>query len=125
VAADAALAVSPSAVPDRWPAAAQQATSRAARSSGATLAAAASSSRGASRTGGSLAGRALVPVPCLGPLAALPPACAAFWEPVPPVPPSPVAAGGAAAPRSVRAFRREVATPAPYDVGGVTAAGAR
>ena len=39
----------------------------------------------------------------------------------PPVPPAPVAAGGAAYPGAGRGFRREVATPAPYDVGAVTA----
>jgi hypothetical protein len=41
------------------------------------------------------------------------------------VPPSPVAAGGADVPGAGRGFRREVATPAPYDVGTVTAPATR
>src|SRR5215831_12024730 len=118
MAADAAAAVSPA------PAAAQEATNRAARNCGATRAAAASSSRGASRTGGSLGGPPRLP----GPeplLAGLPPAGpAAAAVPVPPVPPSSVAAGGAGAPGSGRGFRREVATPAPYDVGAGNSASA-
>src|SRR5499427_7793589 len=120
MAADAAALASPFPVPGRGPAAAQQATSRAARSRGATRAAAASSSREASRTGGSLGGPPRLPVPDPEPLPAdVPPAGPAAGVPVPPVSPSPVAAGGTAVPGSGRGFRREVATPAPYDVGAV------
>ncbi len=103
---------SPSSVPARWPPAAQLATSRAARSNGATRAEAASSSRGASLTGGSLGGPLLLllsaPLSRARDLVSTVPGAVVFA--------SPVAVGGAGSPLPRWASRREVATPAPYDV---------